>query len=61
MRIEEHYASTAGFNDHLFALLRILMFSFAPLIHNLTDKHLYIQDKTKQQLALAPTSMASCM
>lgn len=48
MRIEEHYASPAGFNDHLFALLRLLRFSFAPLIHDLTDKHLCIQDETKQ-------------
>lgn len=42
LRIEEHYTDTAGFTDHLFALMHLLGFRFAPRIRDLADKRLYI-------------------
>ncbi|PIN63913.1 hypothetical protein CKQ90_27780, partial [Klebsiella pneumoniae] len=32
LRIEEHYTDTAGFTDHVFALMHLLGFRFAPRI-----------------------------
>jgi TnpA family transposase len=43
--IEEHYTDTAGFTDHVFALMPILGFKFAPRIRDLSDKRLYITGK----------------
>lgn len=40
--IEEHYTDTAGFTDHLFALMLLLGFRFAPRIRDLADKRLYV-------------------
>lgn len=37
LRIEEHYTDTAGFIDHVFALMHLLGFRFAPRIRALTD------------------------
>jgi hypothetical protein len=34
LRIEEHYTDTAGFSDHVFALMHLLGFRFAPRIRN---------------------------
>ena len=42
LRIEEHYTDTAGFTDHVFALMHLLGFRFAPRIRDLNDKRLYI-------------------
>lgn len=42
LRIEEHYTDTAGFTDHVFALMPPLGFRFAPRIRDLADKRLYI-------------------
>ncbi|PWI32851.1 Tn3 family transposase [Vibrio albus] len=42
LNIEEHYTDTAGFTDHVFALMPILGFKFAPRIRDLSDKRLYI-------------------
>jgi TnpA family transposase len=42
VRIEEHYTDTAGFTDHVFALMRLLGFHFAPRIRDLADKKLYV-------------------
>ncbi|HEY3268383.1 MAG TPA: Tn3 family transposase [Armatimonadota bacterium] len=42
LRIEEHYTDTAGFTDHVFALMHLLGFRFAPRIRDLADKRLYI-------------------
>jgi TnpA family transposase len=44
LRIEEHYTDTAGFTDHVFALMHLLGFRFAPRIRDLADKRLYIYD-----------------
>jgi TnpA family transposase/DNA invertase Pin-like site-specific DNA recombinase len=42
LRIAEHYTDTAGFTDHVFALMHLLGFRFAPRIRDLADKRLYI-------------------
>jgi TnpA family transposase len=42
LRIEEHYTDTAGFTDHVFALMHLLGFRFAPRIRDLGDTRLYI-------------------
>ncbi len=47
LRIEEHYTDTADFTDHLFALMHLLGFSFAPRIHDLSDKRLYVHRDAK--------------
>jgi len=41
LRIEEHYTDTAGFTDHVFALMHMLGFRFAPRIRDLGDTKLY--------------------
>lgn len=52
LSIEEHYTDTAGFTDHLFALMHLLGFKFAPRIRDLTDKKLYIHGDVKQYSTL---------
>ena len=42
LRIEEHYTDTAGFTDHVFALMHLLGFRFAPRIRDLSDTKLYL-------------------
>lgn len=42
LRIEEHYTDTAGFTDHVFALMNLLGFRFAPRIRDLGDTKLYV-------------------
>ena len=42
LRIEEHYTDTAGFADHLFALMHLLDFRFAPRIRDLADKRIFL-------------------
>ena len=42
LRIEEHYTDTAGFTDHVFGLMPLLGFRFAPRIRDLKDKNLYV-------------------
>lgn len=42
LRIEEHYTDTAGFTDHVFALMHLLGFRFAPRIRDLADRKLYV-------------------
>jgi len=37
LRIKEHYTDTAGFTDHVFALMHLLGFRFAPRIRELSD------------------------
>ena len=45
LRIEEHYTDTAGFTDHVFALMHLLGFRFAPRIRDLADKRLFVPGK----------------
>ena len=42
LRIEEHNTDTAGFTDHVFGLLHLLGFRFAPRIRDLGDTKLFI-------------------
>lgn len=42
LKIQEHYTDTAGFTDHVFALMHMLGYRFAPRIRDLSDKKLYI-------------------
>jgi TnpA family transposase len=42
LRIEEHYTDTAGFTDHVFALMYMLGFRFAPRIRDLGNTKLNI-------------------
>jgi len=42
LRVKEHYTDTAGFTDHVFALMHLLGFRFAPRIRDLADKRLYV-------------------
>ena len=54
LRIEEHYTDTAGFTDHVFALMHLLGFCFAPRIRDLADTKIYIPDNEKKYDALKP-------
>ena len=42
LRIEEHYTDTAGFTDHVFGLMHLLGFRFAPRIRDLGEIKLFI-------------------
>lgn len=55
LEIEEHYTDTAGFTDHVFGLMHLLGFRFAPRIKGLKDKNLYISSDPK----LYPTLSAA--
>lgn len=54
LRIEEHYTDTAGFTDHVFALMHLLGFRFAPRIRDLGDTKLYVPKNPGQYGALRP-------
>jgi len=45
LNIYEHYTDTAGFTDHVFALMHLLGFKFAPRIRDLKDKKIYLPEK----------------
>ena len=53
LRIEEHYTDTAGFTDHVFAMMHLLGFRFAPRIRDLGETKLYTPSDSKQYHALA--------
>jgi len=56
LRIEEHYTDTAGFTDHVFGLMHLLGFRFAPRIRDLADKRLFTQgDEKKGESRSYPT------
>jgi TnpA family transposase len=52
LRIEEHYTDTAGFTDHVFALMHLLGFRFAPRIRDLKDTKLYVPKNEEDYSAL---------
>ncbi len=54
LRLEEHYTDTAGFTDHVFALMHLLGFRFAPRIRDLSDTKLYLPNSKIKNRALAP-------
>lgn len=41
LAIQNHYTDMAGFTDHLFALMHLLGYRFAPRIRNIGDTRLY--------------------
>ncbi|WP_028215621.1 Tn3 family transposase, partial [Paraburkholderia mimosarum] len=53
LRIQEHYTDTNGFTDHVFALMHLLGFRFAPRIRDLSDMKLYIPGNPNDYPALA--------
>lgn len=54
LRIEEHYTDTAGFTDHVFGLMHLLGFRFAPRIRDLADTKLYVPKEDADYAALRP-------
>jgi TnpA family transposase len=52
LRIEEHYTDTAGFTDHVFALMHLLGYRFAPRIRDLGETKLYIHKRETKYDAL---------
>jgi TnpA family transposase len=54
LRIEEHYTDTAGFTDHVFALMQLLGFRFAPRIRDLGETRLYVPKGQVAYDALKP-------
>jgi TnpA family transposase len=54
LRIEEHYTDTAGFTDHVFGLMHLLGFKFAPRIRDLGDTKLFIPKSEAVYNALKP-------
>ena len=54
LRIEEHYTDTAGFTDHVFGLMHLLGFRFAPRIRDLGDTKLFIVKGASAYDALKP-------
>jgi len=54
LQIEEHYTDTAGFTDHVFALMHLLGFRFAPRIRDLAEKKLYVPDGKVKYDTIAP-------
>ena len=53
LSIEEHYTDTAGFTDHLFALMHLLGFRFAPRIRDLADKKIFVPPSSVDYPALS--------
>ena len=42
LKVKEHYTDTAGFTDHVFALMHLLGFKFAPRIRNFKEMKLFV-------------------
>jgi len=53
LHIVEHSTDTAGFTDHLFGLMPLLGFRFAPRIRDLPDKRLYLPGNAQRYPTLA--------
>ena len=54
LRIEEHYTDTAGFTDHVFAMMHLLGYRFAPRLRDLGDTKLYVPNGDTTYAALKP-------
>jgi TnpA family transposase len=54
LQIQEHYTDTAGFTDHLFALMSLLGYRFAPRIRNIGDTRLYTPTRDHGLSTLTP-------
>jgi TnpA family transposase len=53
LKIEEHYTDTAGYTNHVFALMHFLGFRFAPRIRDLAEKKLYVPDDRASYAAIS--------
>ena len=54
LAIQEHYTDTAGFTDHLFALMHLLGYRFSPRIRNIGDTRLYTPTNDPELSRLFP-------
>lgn len=54
LRIAEHYTDTVGFTDHLFAVMPLLSYRFAPRIRDLSDTKLYVPPGSPAYETLQP-------
>ncbi len=54
LRIEEHYTDTVSFTDHVFALMHLLGFRFAPRIRDLGETKLYVPQGVQAYPTLRP-------
>ncbi|MEO6920069.1 MAG: Tn3 family transposase [Collimonas sp.] len=54
LAVEEHYTDTAGFTDHVFGLMHLLGFRFAPRIRDLGETKLFILKGDASYDALKP-------
>jgi TnpA family transposase len=45
LAIREHYTDTAGATDHVFGLMHLLGFRFAPRVRDLKERRLYVIDR----------------
>lgn len=54
LAIQEHYTDTAGFTDHLFALMNLLGYRFAPRIRNISETRLYTPTNNSELPTLDP-------
>ena len=54
LRLEEHYTDTAGFTDHVFGLMHLLGFRFAPRIRDLGETKLFVPKGDTSYKALKP-------
>ncbi|EFJ6781977.1 transposase [Escherichia coli] len=52
MEITEHSTDTAGFTEHVFALMHLLGFTFAPRNRWLHNKYLFIHGKADRCIEL---------
>ncbi|WP_137963075.1 Tn3 family transposase, partial [Klebsiella variicola] len=61
LEITEHYTDTAGFTEHVFALMHLLGFAFAPRIRDLHDKRLFIHGKAERYPGLQSVISTTCL
>ena len=54
LAIQEHYTDTAGYTDHLFALMHLLGYRFVPRIRNIGDTRLYTPTNDPGHATLTP-------
>ena len=54
LRIEGHYTDTAGFTDHVFALMHLLGFRFAPRLRDLGKPDFTCEDTPRHTFPSSP-------
>jgi len=61
LEITEHCTDTAGFTEHVFALMHLLGFAFAPRIRDLHNKRLFIHGKAELYPGLQSIISSNCL